>query len=87
MAYEFVLTSRAQRELDRVPRDVFQSLAAAIHALRDNPRPHGVQKLEDDLHRLRVGDWRFLYLIRDKEQRVVIIRVARRSEKTYKFLR
>ena len=86
MAYELVLTPRSKREFDRVPRDLFHRIDAAIRALPHNPRPIGVKKLEDDLHRIRVGDWRVQYLIHDKEQRVVIIRVVRRSEKTYRNL-
>lgn len=86
MAYDVVLLPRAKRELDRVPREVFRRLDAAIRALREAPRPFGVQKLEGDLHRIRVGDWRVLFDVLDYERRVVIYRVARRSEKTYKRL-
>ena len=86
MAYELVLTPRSKRELERAPRDVFHRIDAAIRSLPHQPRPFGVEKLEDDLHRIRVGDWRILYLLRDQDRRVVITRVVRRSEKTYTHL-
>jgi mRNA-degrading endonuclease RelE of RelBE toxin-antitoxin system len=35
------------------------------------------------VYRLRVGDYRVIYKVFDKEQLVIIGRVARRSEKTY----
>jgi mRNA interferase RelE/StbE len=85
-AYGVVLLPRAQRELDRVPHEAFGKIDTAIRGLAENPRPFGVQKLQGELHRIRVGDWRVLYAIFDNDDRVVILRVARRSGKTYKYL-
>lgn len=85
--YELQLHPRAERELDKVPKNLFPKIDTSIRGLRENPRPVGVKKLEDDLHRIRIGDWRVIYAILDKEKRVVILHVARRSEKTYKRLR
>ncbi len=39
---------------------------------------------EPDLERIRVGNWRVLYGIEDQEKAVTVLRVLRRSEKTYK---
>jgi mRNA-degrading endonuclease RelE of RelBE toxin-antitoxin system len=86
VACDIVLLPRAKRELDRVPRNVFHRIDAAISALRHTPRPFGIQTLEGDLHRIRIGDWRILFDILDPERRLVIYRVIRRSEKTYKHL-
>ena len=83
--YELVLSPKAKRELDRVPRDAFRRIDTAIRLLADTPRPFGVRKLDDDLHRIRVGDWRILFLILDQHRRIVIVRVARRSEQTYQW--
>lgn len=83
--FEIVLEPRAQKELDRVPSGLFPKVDKAILALAKNPRPFGVKKLDDRIHRIRVQDWRILFGIFDKESRVVIFRVVRRSEKTYKF--
>ena len=84
--YDVVLLPRAQRELDRVPHEAFVRIDAAIRGLAENPRPFGVQKLQGELHRIRLGDWRVIYAILDKDDRVVILRIARRSEKTYTYL-
>jgi len=46
----------------------------------------GVQKLEGELHRIRVGDWRVIFAVKDSSRQVVVLRVTRRSEKTYKRL-
>ena len=82
--YQVVLEPRAEKELDKVPLDVFRKIDKAILDLSKNPRPFGVKKLDECIHRIRVGDWRVLFSIFDKEGHVVVLRVARRSEKTYR---
>ena len=82
--YEIALQPSAERELHKVPSDILPAIDTAIWRLRSNPRPFGVKKLDKDLYRIRIGKWRVVYAILDEERRVVIVRVARRSEKTYK---
>jgi mRNA interferase RelE/StbE len=82
--YELFLEPRAQKELDRVPATDFSKIDRAILSLSKNPRPFGVKKLDEQIHRVRVQDWRILYAIFDREARVVVLRVKRRNEKTYK---
>jgi mRNA interferase RelE/StbE len=57
-------------------------LGRRIESLADNPRPQGVKKLagEDDFYRVRVGDYRIVYQIRDKSLLVLIVRLGHRSE-------
>ena len=82
--YEIHLERRAQKDLDKVPSEFFVKIDKAIIALAAQPRPFGAKKLDEKLHRIRIGDWRVVYAILDKETRVIILRVARRNEKTYK---
>jgi mRNA interferase RelE/StbE len=50
-----------------------------------DPRPPGVVKLAGtDVWRLRVGDLRIVYLIDEAANLVVVLKVARRSESTYR---
>lgn len=85
-AYEVLLHPRARRELDKIPKEIFSRIDKAIWELRLHPRPVGVKKLDENLHRIRLGDWRIIYAISDREHHVVILRVVRRSEKTYRNL-
>ena len=82
--YEIRLEPRARKELDEIPAKLFTKIDKAILALAGNPRPFGVKKLDERIYRIRVQDWRILYAVFDKEARVVILRVKRRNEKTYK---
>jgi mRNA interferase RelE/StbE len=79
------LAPAAQRQLRRLPPGEAARLRGPILALALEPRPPGVVKVADtDFWRLRVGDLRVIYLIDDAENVVVVLRVARRSESTYR---
>jgi mRNA interferase RelE/StbE len=50
--------------------------------LAANPRPQGVKKLagEDDLYRIREGDYRIICTIHDKELIVLVVKNDDRKE-------
>jgi len=50
--------------------------------LAENPRPSGCKKLRGykDQWRIRVGDWRVVYIVDDAAKRVSVTRVAHRRE-------
>ena len=87
MAYDIRILPRSERELDDLPDLDFKRIDHTLQALRENPRPLGVKKLGGSLYRIRVGNGRVIFSIFDKEKHVVILRVARRSEKTYRGLK
>lgn len=79
------LASAAQRQLRRLPPGDAARLRGPILALAIEPRPPGAAKLVGtDFWRLRVGDLRLVYVIDDDASLVVVLRVARRSESTYR---
>jgi len=86
--YRVDLAPAAQRELRRLPPGVSASLRGPILALALDPRPAAAGKLaETDFWRLRVGKLRVVYAIDDANALVIVLRVARRSESTYRRLR
>jgi mRNA interferase RelE/StbE len=87
--YEIDFKPGALRELRKLARRITQSdwtrLEQAIDDLGANPRPRGVVKLSGtDFYRIRVGDFRVIYVINDEERSVTITKVARRTETTYR---
>ncbi len=86
MAYRVELVPSAQRDLRGLSREVQARLATPIQALAEDPRPSGVRKLrgEERSWRIRVGPYRVVYDIHDDHALVVILKVARRSETTYR---
>jgi mRNA interferase RelE/StbE len=81
MSYAVYLKISAEKELDRLPIEVHDRVIKQLISLRDNPRPHGMKKLHGrEGYRIRVGDYRILYVIDDKENKLEIISVAHRKE-------
>lgn len=79
------LAPAAQRQLRRLPPGDAARLRGPILSLAIEPRPPGAAKLAGtDFWRLRVGDLRVIYLVDDAAGLVVVLRVARRSESTYR---
>jgi mRNA interferase RelE/StbE len=76
-------STRIKRELRSIPPNDRERVIQVIEALKENPRPHGIVQLESNVYRLRIGEYRVMYKVFDREQLVIIGRVARRSEKTY----
>jgi len=86
--YRVDLAPAAQRQLRRLPPGDAARLRGPILALASEPRPPGAAELADgDVWRVRVGDLRVVYLIDDDARLVTILKVARRSESTYRDLR
>jgi mRNA interferase RelE/StbE len=79
-----IITPAAQRQLRRLPPGDAARLRAPILALVIDDHPSGAAKLAGtDFWRLRVGDLRIVYLV-EGDGTVAVLRVARRSERTYR---
>jgi len=80
--YSLEIKPSAAKELDALDNVLFARIDRKILALADNPRPPGCRKLTGykDQWRIRVGDWRVLYIIDDEASRVTVMRVAHRRE-------
>jgi len=82
MAYVVRISQHAARSFHKLSRDVQIRLYTAIEPLKGNPRPPGAEKLKgsNDTCRIRVGNYRILYEIRDKELIVYIVEAGHRWE-------
>ena len=80
--YRLRVKRSAERDMRRPPRPLFLRINRHILALRNEPRPRGARKLKGALEswRLRVGDYRVVYLIDDEAQTVTIVRVRHRRD-------
>jgi len=58
-----------------------------MRSLREDPRSPGCEKLKDVLYRIRKGEYQIIYAVFDDEVVVVVCKVARRTEATYRNLR
>lgn len=83
--YEITFARSARRELEALETRLVARVWARIQALADQPRPPGCRKLqgEEGLWRIRVGDYRVLYEIKDA-RRVVDIAAVRHRRDAYR---
>ena len=77
---------RVRKELESLQAPDHRRVLAVLQALAGDPRPPGCEKLYDDVYRVRVGNWRVIYLIDDANRRVDVGGIRRRSERTYRAL-
>ena len=85
MNYLVNLGRAAQKQLDKLTGRDYEAVASTISALEEEPRPHGVKKLvESGLWRIRVEQYRVIFHINDEAREIIVVRVARRKEDTYK---
>ena len=84
MAYRIEFAPKADRQFRNLERSLQVRLGRRIDSLAENPYPQGVKKLggewEEDLYRVRVGDYRIVYQVRQKRLLVLIVRIGHRSE-------
>lgn len=85
--YRVEFARAAIRELVRLRSDEAVRLRQPIFELAFEPRPAGARPVTGTPYlRIRVGDVRVVYLVDDVQVLVVIERIARRSESTYRRL-
>lgn len=82
MPHEVSFSHKAARQFAKLTRDVQKRLVPKIDALAEDPRPHGCEKLEGetDAYRIRVRDYRVVYLVEDSSEQVTITRIAHRRD-------
>jgi mRNA interferase RelE/StbE len=82
MAYTILLAPPAERQFKAFTPSVQKRLVRRLKTLRQNPRPQGVKKLagEENVYRLREGDYRIIYTIHDKELIVLVVKIGDRKE-------
>jgi len=80
--YNVEFFNSAAKEFRALLSDIKTRVGEAIDALEQNPRPSGVRKLagHTNLYRIRIGLYRVVYDINDKDRLVRVTRVRHRRE-------
>lgn len=75
------LSTKADRQLHKLPRPIYQLLLERIENLAVAPFPSGVKKLQGRTGwRRRVGDYRILYTVDAKKKELTVLSIAHRKE-------
>jgi len=80
--YRLTYKKPVKKELDAVAEHDFLKIDEAILSLKDHPFPHPQSKKlkGEDRYRLRVGDYRVVYMVDEKQKTITIYRVRHRKD-------
>ena len=82
MTYYIEFAKPAAKQLKALSPQEQQRIKSKIDALVDLPRPDGVVKLsgEENLYRIRVGDYRIIYRIQDNHLLILVLKIGHRRD-------
>ena len=82
--FEIQFSNKALKELKNLPRPISKRIFEKISLLKENLFQQDIKKLSGQPYfRLRVGDYRVIFIIWKKEFRILVIKIAHRK-KIYK---
>ncbi|MCC6301216.1 MAG: type II toxin-antitoxin system RelE/ParE family toxin [Gammaproteobacteria bacterium] len=80
-SYERVFKQSVAEDLRDIPKQDIERILQCIQALTDDARPAGGEKLSSqERYRVRQGDYRIVYEIRDGRLIVLIVKVGHRRD-------
>jgi mRNA interferase RelE/StbE len=79
--YKITFSRSAAKELEALEAGAVRRIYPKIESLSQQPRPGGCRKLtgEENLWRIRIGEYRVIYNIDDDNENVNVVRVRHRS--------
>ncbi len=81
MPYTVRLKRSAEKELENLPARIHNKVINVLLSLKENPFPSNSIKLHGrEGWRIRVGNYRILYIIDEPDKNIEIISVAHRKE-------
>ena len=80
--YQLTIARRAEKALKKLQEPISSRIENAINGLQKEPRPTGCEKMkgEDELWRIRVGNYRVVYKIDDIVRIVSITKIGHRKD-------
>ena len=81
-SYQIKFKPSAEKKFFSLPIKIQDKLEKKIDLLSGNPRPQGVKKLvgANSIYRIRSGDYRIIYEIKDKVLLILVLAVGHRKD-------
>ena len=82
MSYEIFYDKQPEKFLEKLDKHIAARIVDKIEAtLSNNPVPHNAVAIEGEhgVFRIRIGDFRVLYRVNYENNRIIIIKVDKRS--------
>ncbi len=79
--YTISIKKSAEKELKSLSAEMYLRIRKSIFSLAENPRPNGCKKLKGkESYRIREGDFRIIYEIKDDILVIMVIKIGHRKE-------
>ncbi len=79
--YKVLFRKSVGRDMRRIPNRELRKILTTIEGLCEDPRPVGSEKLSGrEVYRVRHGDYRIIYEIRDEDVIVIVVKIGHRKE-------
>ena len=84
--YHVTICRSARKEIEKLDIIILRRIFPKIETLAENPYPQGSLKVQgqENLWRIRIGDYRVIYSV-DEEEKLVDIIAVRHRKKAYRF--
>lgn len=81
-SYNLRLSKRADKQFRGLDANVRKRISAALVLLSQDPRPRNARKViaPKPLLRVRVGDYRIIYAVRDQELVILVVSLGHRKD-------
>lgn len=80
--YRVLISTTAKKTLRTLPNEILPKILRTIESLSVNPCPRGYRRLtgEESTYRIRVGVYRIIYEIDNKEIHILILKIGHRKD-------
>ena len=79
--YKILVRLSVMKDFNRIPKKDLKRIMKRIESLANDPRPPGHEKLSgQERYRIRQGNYRIVYSVRDEDLTVWIVKVGHRRD-------
>ena len=79
MTYSVTFSDKARQQLKKLEREVQERIIAALERIRIRPEAYVTKLVNDPGYKLRVGDYRVIMDIDNKELQILILKAGHRK--------
>lgn len=80
--YKVEITTSAEKSLKKIPKKDIAKIVEAIQILAISPFPEGCRKLkgEEDVYRVRQGNYRIIYEVVENKLIILVLKIGHRKD-------